>query len=638
MQNSRSFFLVTFSIIVVSISFISPIPLTQQNTSISAEYTYSNSEAICIRNTTELENMGLPGRGTESNPFLIENLHIQVSNSTALNISQIDGYYIAVKNCLFESLMGSQYVISLRKVSNLIIDNCTLSCNEAPAMNVTECNNLKILDSKIDGAGMMFWFSDNLELINNEIGDVISSETNYASISPLALVFSVHMENCTFVIFTENWIYNTPTHGMFVRYSNNLTAANNRIDSIASWSFYFSRSYNVKIYDNMIRDTGWVPIRIYKSYNCDVMNNIILRSGEWGIYIVESLQIRITKNTIKYTEFMGIALESSTSCTMIHNSIFYAESNGIRILDSNKMSIKNNSIIDSASDGIRIHNTSEVEIDECYIANSLYNGIVFERSIYVFISDSYITGCRGSGVYFYRTNSSEINMTWSVDNFLSGIQSTQSNNLSITNNSLCRNDEYGISLSETESSKIYHNRIGLNTQSAFDDLGNNQWNYTHFGNRWHDFLGPSDSSISIAGSSESSDFHAYRWFRTIPNITSISPSQIIKQNLETIVFELEAPNLEWYRIYVNNEKIVSHWGPANTIQTTLNLSVGQHNITIKVINVFGETNSMSRIITITSVEANISEEILVSIILISSGIIQLVAGSILVRETRKLKE
>ncbi|TXT54602.1 MAG: exported protein of unknown function [Candidatus Thorarchaeota archaeon] len=638
MKTTKLFNIVICSLLLVFILYSVPRPISHQANSSSIAILHNSSEPITIRNESDLVGMDLPGGGTQSNPFYIENLHIQAFNTSALSISEIENYYVVIRNCIFESVTGFQFVLNITHVLNLSIDNCSLRCNQAPAMNVTDCINLEITNSKIDGAGAMFWFCTNLELIKNEIGDLFSSSATYASIKSLALVFSVHMENCTSVRFVDNWIHNTPTHGLFVRYSNSINASGNIIESLASWSFYFSRSHDIAVYENAIYDTDWVPIRFYKSHNCEVINNDIQRSGEWGIYLVEVNQTKVIQNHIANSHFTAIAIENSSNCEILDNTIRDVESNGISIEDSNHQKIVNNSVITTMHNGIHVRYSSEIILSECFVKGSLYDGIVFDMITNGNISDCYIVECLREGIFFYQTNSSVIHKTWSVDNSFSGIRLILSNNISITNNSLCRNDEFGISLSETESSKICYNRIGLNHQRAFDDVGNNQWNCTDFGNLWYAFNGLNDSSTSILGSSKAYDFHAYRWSRTIPNITSISPSHIIKQDLEIFVFELESPNLEWYKIYVDSDETVSRWGPATTIRTTLNLSVGTHNITIWVINAFGETNSVSQIITIHPAETNINEEVIVSIILISSGIIQLVASSILVLEVKKMKE
>lgn len=91
--------------------------------------TLSSNGYILIESDNDFENQGCPGNGSASNPYILANLHIEISgdNWACITIENVVSHFI-IANCSFSSELDFDgWGIFLSSVSNGHIANCTFT-------------------------------------------------------------------------------------------------------------------------------------------------------------------------------------------------------------------------------------------------------------------------------------------------------------------------------------------------------------------------------------------------------------------------------------------------------------------------------------------------------------------------------
>jgi len=126
-------FFICMSVTAPSVVFdLSSVPqLSQESTLL-----ISSHNPVVIQSDTDFVNQGWPGNGSMNNPFLIEDLEIELSlYSTCIEISHTSVYF-EIRNCVFSYQYSGAYFgfyyqvlmgigVQLNHVSNCTIVNCT---------------------------------------------------------------------------------------------------------------------------------------------------------------------------------------------------------------------------------------------------------------------------------------------------------------------------------------------------------------------------------------------------------------------------------------------------------------------------------------------------------------------------------
>jgi len=455
------------------------------------------------------------GEGTESEPYIIENITIAAQDSgNCIEIQNSNEYFI-IQNCSLSNAGAGSYPnadITLHNVTNgKIINNyCYSNYN---GICLVESNN------------------------NTVLGNTASNNIYYG----------IYMENSSYNTVSGNTASNND-NGIYMVYSSYNTISGNTASNNDNGIYMVYSSYNTisgnlmnlcgifltgslgEMASNCIDDTNLVnnkPVYYYvnevglSSSNftnagqiilLDCTNSIIsglnLSYCFVGIYLSGSDNNTVTGNTAS-NNFCGIYIENSSYNTVSGNTVSNNTSTGIRLIYSVNNTVSGNTA-NANNYGIELAYSVNNTVSE-NTANNNDNGIYMVYSSYNTISENTANN-NDNGIYMvysrYNTisentannNDNGIYMVYSSYNTISentisnnneyGIYLNHSYNNTISENTVSNNNEYGIYLPFFSSyNTIFLNYFTNNGQNAFDKGTNNMWDNGSIGNYWDDYEG-----------------------------------------------------------------------------------------------------------------------------------------------------
>ncbi len=262
----------------------------------------------------------------------------------------------------------------------------------------------------------------------------------------------------------NNTIYNNSGHGIDLEYSSNNTLASNTIYNNSMDGIILGSSSNNVVSNNTC-------------YNN--MNGIILDSSTNNTF----------SNNNCYSNGDGIHLESS-STNMLNNNIWYNNSyDGISMEYSNSNTLANNTIYNNSGNGIYLRDSSRNKMYRNRLDN---NGIVLDGNKNTFTTQEIPTNntVNGKPVYYYKNanmhnvsvpldagqvilgNVSCLNVeNLKISNTSVAIDVGYSSHITITDNTIYNNSEYGIYLRDSSSNTLANNTIYNNSGAGIYLLG-----------------------------------------------------------------------------------------------------------------------------------------------------------------------
>ena len=133
----------------------------------------SQHSPVSIKSDSDFETQGWPGNGSVNNPFRIENLSFEISDSFELIIVENVSSHFLIQNCSFsfDTSTAQQHYgvgISLREVSNGRIINCSFT-HFSYGIFTDTVSNMTIANCsfKYSSQGIYFWKSNEAQISNN---------------------------------------------------------------------------------------------------------------------------------------------------------------------------------------------------------------------------------------------------------------------------------------------------------------------------------------------------------------------------------------------------------------------------------------------------------------------------------------
>ena len=237
-----------------------------------------------------------------------------------------------------------------------------------------------------------------------------------------------------------------------------------------------------------------------------------------NILDVDPKTASIENNSIK-KYFRGISLSLAENSTITRNTVLSCVDNGLEIIDSDYSILINNTSTNNGNHGIFIYLSEGCNITDnlCFLNEE--HAIYCSFSSYLILEDNNCSFNSNRAIFLILCTNSEIVNNSCFNNYrgividnserifivgnnignnlITGIQILNSDNSTITQNTLFNNSEYGFFSDLTSNfNKIHHNyfyenNIGEESQ-AFDDSRDNQWfdnMENHEGNYWSDYSG-----------------------------------------------------------------------------------------------------------------------------------------------------
>ncbi len=481
-------------------------PLIQKEIAIQNNSIHSAAlDPIIIQDDSDFEDQGWPGNGTAINPYTIKDLEIS-GNSTfpAISIGHTYSYFV-IENC--ELLDGGYfYVVTMSDTFNGEIKDCIIADSTGTDIYLFGCNSINITRSSPDtgtlAISMAYSTMCNV-LYNTDVGVGLVNSTDctiqhnqfgsgeFQILGPEAQYWIHNVEN------------NTDTNGKMSYFAN---LSSQTID-LSQYSSLYVGFCNDVTFENGAFSSG---VRIAYSTNCILRNSEFL--GELTVLSITYSNFTSVDNCMFNPESGFISVYGS-SYTLISNcyiSLSYIRGILIRFFDTYANSLLNNTMIVTVT-GEETQDTIVIHGDDSIVSGNDIRGTGFWlRGSNSRISDNTFqcpTTVQDSNNTIIRNNIFT-NVSW---NSGPALQVVWSDSVTIVNNTITYNADYGVLLHGCSNCLIYRNQIGWNSfQNAYDSSGeNNIWDDgISIGNTWSDYSGQGE--YEIEGSSGSVDRYPSR--------------------------------------------------------------------------------------------------------------------------------
>ena len=478
------------------------------------------------------------GEGTESEPYIIENVTIDSQDSGSCIEIQNSNEYFIIQNCsLYNAGSAHDAGITLNNVTNGKIINTycyrnyhgiylTLSDSNTVSGN-TASNNL-----------------DNGICLYESINNTVSGNAVSYNWGGIALDES---ENNT---VSDNTASNNYIHGIYLYGSDNNTVSDNTANYNYYHGIYLYGSDNNTFSENTASNNS-AGIYLYGSDNNTFSENTASNNNYYGVYLYGSENNTFSGNLMN---FCGIGLEGSLEemashyiddTNLVNNKPIYYYVNEVSLSSSDFTSAGQIILINCNNSIISGNNLSNCSVG-MYLGYSNNNTLSGNTA-----SNNY-----NYGIYLYGSDNNTFSGNTASNNYNYGIYLYGSDNNTFSDNTASYN-YYGIILSVSDNNTIFLNFF-TNHFNARDDGTINIWDNGFIGNYWNDYQGVDanndgigDTPYFIPGSAGSQDN-----FPIWTDGDDIAPVITIIFPLADSVFGLVAPN---YNITIDELNLDTIW-------------------------------------------------------------------------------
>ncbi|UCG68600.1 MAG: right-handed parallel beta-helix repeat-containing protein [Thermoplasmata archaeon] len=402
---------------------------------------------------------------------------------------------------------GWEYDITLESSSNNTIINNNISDGKygiylSSSQNITITNNNIFSNFMI---GIYFISSSNNNIAGNNIYD-----------NGVGILLTSSPDN---EIENNNVLENGQGIDLGWASSNN-NVTNNNVSSNNGYGILIGSSLNNNIISCNLSSNSQDAIHLYLSDFNTIKNCYISDGVNNGIHLDSSHQNSIVSCNLSQNSQTALQMDFSDNNKIINSNIVNGWSNGVFLAFSSNNNFTNCEISNN-DDGIEIYAFSNYTcITNCNISSNDNRGVFFSESSNNTLTDSQIdfntdgvgfsspsinnlvrncsiTNNNNDGIRIYEDNPDNntiLNNTIDSNN-RNGIFVHNSFNNTISGNDIS-NNFYGLNISLSTDSKIYHNNIIDNTIQALDKTDTNIWNdsYPSGGNYWSDWTSPDTMS------------------------------------------------------------------------------------------------------------------------------------------------
>ncbi|GEM_PF-3126353 len=451
--------------------------------------------------TTQANDEGWPGNGTEGDPYIIEGYEI-TDMGTGFGYCIYIGYttvHFILRDNLVRNAWGDfgwEYRnsgIALSNVQNGVVENNIAYDNEYNGIRLYESIDVSIIGNNVydNGNGVHLERSHNNTISQNTGDDRIhlaSSDNNVVTHNegPFRLIWAHNNEvsnntaenyaNGVELLFSSNntisnnILNDNSNRGIYLEESNDNKMINNEMDSSGNHGIYLDKSHRNIISDNSVSfcDQG---IHLYYSQDNVISGNTASGSVEHGIYVrYFSTSNIIEDNMLIWNGLHGIYVHSSDDNVISENTIDNNH-HGIYLRSSRNADLSANTMGDNGvyitGDGLDYWNTHDMDTDNrvndrpLYFMNGVEGGtvpsdagqIILVNTTDMVAEDSDVSGaCVGITLAYSENNIIE-NM-YASSNTLHSIFFFNSHGNSIADVISDHNDDHGIYLSNSNGNKI----------------------------------------------------------------------------------------------------------------------------------------------------------------------------------------
>jgi parallel beta-helix repeat protein len=370
---------------------------------------YDAHSPILILNNASLVSAGLPGTGTEADPFLIQNYEIDGAGGSAIAIYYTD-LHVKIRNCLLSGSSWPSAAIHLENVQNVTIENNRL-VDSYIGVGLVMSNDIVVRNNSFENhnTGMLLDNSDNNVLFNNtcvldiewpsgKLGiQLISSDHNRLEKNNCSgNNVGIELRSSNFNALVANTCDDNDGDGIAIESSiNNTVTANicrgNSIGGIVLYSSSSVTTGNEITYNtcsgNALTSKWGAGIFLSSSTTYPVSSNNIsdneLINNYHGMWALNSASNNIAFNTVHGNQVSGIYLSSTSNCIVSSNTIYDNDDSGIWLHGSSGCTVEyntawnnfNGTYLYDSDDNVISHNELQGNTYGIYLSSSSYNTI-----------------------------------------------------------------------------------------------------------------------------------------------------------------------------------------------------------------------------------------------------------------------
>ncbi len=274
------------------------------------------------------------GEGSWDNPYIIENMTIDASNSplgSGIFIENSDNYYFEIQNCtVFGASESGIYILNSN--NGTVFNNTCIESKNGIYIENSNNNTISENHVRLCSNGIKIEKSNNVTLYNNtayDCGNGILLKASVANQSKNITIIQNNMTKCGLYIQGDQ--DQLKTHKIENNFANNKPI-----------HYYFNFS---KLQPLDFLDSGQILL-----YYCNdsVISNVNASYSSCGLILYYCRNITINFCNFSFNKFQGIFQYYGTNNTMVNNyDISNNGRHGIQIVFSNNNSIINNTHIDN---------------------------------------------------------------------------------------------------------------------------------------------------------------------------------------------------------------------------------------------------------------------------------------------------
>ena len=276
-----------------------------------------STQSISVNSNDDLVSLGLPGSGTENDPYILSSNNLEINDQSAIEIKNTD-LYLVIRDNIITGMEPSTFLpvygIHLYNTTNVIIENNNLTSIRDSAIYVEYSDNITIRNNtiaKIGDWGISFYYTNDVVILNNtltSIGRVGISGGCY-SCSNVSVVNNI-VTNSSMGIFagqgftTGNTLFDNEV-GISLSVTNatifNNTLSSNKVGIELNTGYQYGAIPNY-VYNNTIEGNA-LGVRSHYTTRTFFTNNMI-RMNSYGVNFTykfsdfEFLENTVTNNTI----------------------------------------------------------------------------------------------------------------------------------------------------------------------------------------------------------------------------------------------------------------------------------------------------------------------------------------------------
>lgn len=401
----------------------------------------------------------------------------------------------------------------------------------------------------------------------------------------------------------RNCIITSNSNGVRIADSFNCILINNTAYENKYSGFHLAGVTNCIIQGN---NASWNPhggilVGDFPNFNCTVIENHVEYNSDYGIRIVALTGGRAIGNTALENVGAGVQLLSTNRCTLANNTVLSSLNHGYEIGNCYDCTIINNTAINTNWPGLVVGDTSNCTFSRNIVNNSGSFGVYIEDSRNCTFMENAVGKNRNDGFYLLYAENCTLSHNLVFNNTKAGFLLRYSNSSIFAGNTVFNNSAEGFLIEDSSSdNQLYLNRIGPNNgMNALDNGISNTWDDGKSeGNYWTDYN--LSGKYEIPGAAGSVDNY--------PHLLDITPPYI--DSPDNLQFEdgTEGHSITWkvydlhpalYQLLHNGSLIEQANWTATEIQKNVDrFGLGVHNVTLVLIDFFGNWASDSVFVTI----------------------------------------